>query len=187
VARRVHDLAERFFLTQLFVFGLGLFVVSTLSGVWASTQQPPEQTQTQKDHPQRTTSLPDGPGKDELVRVCSKCHSPNQVMAKGQDREGWENTITKMVGLGAVGTDVEFTDIVDYLVKNFPAQSSVKVNVNKASASELQTSLALTATESAAVVAYRSKNGDFKSLDDLKKVPQVDATKLEGKKDQLTF
>ena len=108
-------------------------------------------------------------------------------MAKGQDREGWENTITKMVGLGAVGTDVEFTDIVDYLVKNFPAQSSVKVNVNKASASELQTSLALTATESAAVVAYRSKNGDFKSLDDLKKVPQVDATKLEGKKDQLTF
>jgi competence protein ComEA len=130
--------------------------------------------------------LPAGAGKDTLVRVCSKCHSPDNVIANGQDRAGWEETITKMAGFGAVGTDDEFTAILDYLVKNFPADSGV-VNVNKATAAQLASGLGLSDAEAGAVVDYRKKNGDFKTIDDLKKVPDVDGKKLDAKKDRLAF
>ncbi len=135
---------------------------------------------------QQYPELPAGAGKDTLVRVCSKCHSPDNVIANGQDRTGWEGTITKMAGFGAVATDDEFTDILDYLVKNFPANSG-PINVNKATAPQLASGLGLTDTEAAAVVAYRKKNGDFKTIDDLKKVPDLDAKKLDAKKDRLAF
>jgi competence protein ComEA len=92
-----------------------------------------------------------------------------------------------MVGLGAVGTDEDFTEILDYLVKNFPQQSNVKINVNKATAKELETGLVLSTKESEGIVTYREKNGDFKSLDDLKKVPGLDAQKIDLKKNRLTF
>src|ERR1700733_1972822 len=82
------------------------------------------------------SELPAGAGKDTLIRVCSKCHSPDNVIANGQDRAGWENTINKMAGFGAVATDDEFRAILDYLVKNFPADSG-QVNVNKAPLAQL--------------------------------------------------
>ena len=37
------------------------------------------------------------------------------------------------------------------------------------------------------IIQYRNKNGDFHSIDDLKKVPGVDAAKIEAKKDRLVF
>jgi competence protein ComEA len=61
------------------------------------------------------------------------------------------------------------------------------VNVNKATAPQLASGMGLTDTEAAAVVDYRKKNGDFKTIDDLKKVPEVDAKKLDAKKDRLAF
>jgi competence protein ComEA len=142
-----------------------------------------QQAATQKE---QYPELPAGAGKDTLVRVCSKCHSPDNVIANAQDRAGWEETITKMAGFGAVATDDEFTAILDYLVKNFPANSG-QVNVNKATAPQLASGLGLSDTEAAAVVDYRKKNGDFKTIDDLKKVPDVDAKKFDTKKDKLAF
>jgi competence protein ComEA len=138
-------------------------------------QQPAQQ--------QQYSELPAGEGKDTLIRVCSKCHSPDNVIANGQAREGWENTITKMAGFGAVGTDDEFTAILDYLVKNFPAA----INVNKATAAQLESGLGLSTAEAEGVIQYREKNGDFKTIDDLKKVPDLDAEKLDAKKARLAF
>ena len=131
------------------------------------------------------SEFPPGPGKSTFVRVCSSCHSPENVLANGQDRAGWEATITKMAGFGANGTDEEFTEILDYLVKNFPANAPV--NVNKATSAQLQSGLGLTPAEADAVIQYRGTNGDFKTIDDLKKVPDVDAKKLDAKKDRLAF
>jgi competence protein ComEA len=152
----------------------------TLTAGPTYAQQTTQQQQSQV-HPE----LPAGPGKDTLIRVCSSCHSPDNVIANGQDRAGWENTISKMAGFGAVGTDEEFTEILDYLVKNFPANAPI--NVNKATASQLASGLGLTTAEAEAVIEYRKKNGDFKTIDDLKKVPEVDAKKLDAKKDRLAF
>jgi competence protein ComEA len=177
-----------FHLSQVLLWGLTLCAVSALSTVVASAQQTaPQSQQQQQVYQQHNSDLPAGPGKDTFIRVCSKCHSPNNVIANGQNQQGWENTITKMVGFGATGTDDEFSEILDYLVKNFPPASEVKINVNKASAVELETGLALSEKEAEGIVTYRSKNGDFKSLDDLKKVPQLDSKKLDAKKNHLIF
>jgi competence protein ComEA len=138
----------------------------------------------QAEHPQYP-ELPAGAGKDTLIRVCSKCHSPDNVLANGQDRAGWENTITKMAGFGAEASDEEFTQILDYLTRNFPPVTTI--HVNQATAEQLQSGLGLSAIEAEAVIEYRKKNGDFKSLDDLKKVPDVDPKKLDAKKDHLVF
>ena len=138
--------------------------------------------QQQQTHPE----LPAGPGKATLLKVCSTCHSPDNVIANGQDRAGWESTITKMAGFGAVGTDDEFTEILDYLTKNFPPPTA-PVNVNKATAAQMQSGLGLTAAEADSITKYREKNGDFKTIDDLKKVPDVDGKKLDAKKDRLAF
>jgi competence protein ComEA len=134
------------------------------------------------NHPE----LPDGPGKATVVKVCSSCHSPDNVLSNGQDRAGWEATINKMAGFGANGTDEEFTAILDYLTKNFPPPDA-PVNVNKATAVQLETGLGLSTAEGEAIVKYREKNGDFKTIDDVKKVPDVDAKKIDAKKDKLAF
>jgi competence protein ComEA len=144
----------------------------------AYAQQPAQQKQ-------QYSELPAGPGKDTLIRVCSSCHSPDNVLANGQDRAGWENTITKMAGFGAQGTDEDFTEILDYLVKNFPANAPI--NVNKATAAQLETGLGFSSTEAEAVIKYREKNGDFKTADDLKKVPDLDVKKVDDKKARLAF
>ncbi len=64
-------------------------------------------------------TLPDGPGKDDTVRICSKCHSIEQATSLRQNEAGWGDTITKMVSLGAQGNDDEFNRILGYLSKNF--------------------------------------------------------------------
>ena len=85
------------------------------------------------------------------------------------------------------GSDEDFTDIADYLTANFPPSHGATINVNKADARQLAITLVLTPDEAKNIVAYREKNGDYKSLDDLKKVPNVDPKKLDAKKDKLQF
>lgn len=108
------------------------------------------------------------------------------VIANGQSREGWEAEITKMAGLGAAASDEEFTEILDYVTKNFPP-TTAKVNVNKASVSEIEEQLGLSTKQAEAIVAYREKNGDFKTLDDLKKVPDIDAKEFDVRKNRISF
>ncbi len=67
------------------------------------------------------TKLPDGPGKAETARICSNCHPIEQAVSVRQSQKDWSETITKMVDLGAEGTDAEFKSILNYLVKNFGA------------------------------------------------------------------
>lgn len=139
------------------------------------------------DHPPAHSEFPPGEGRDITLRTCGKCHSPTIVLAYGQKREGWEKTITKMVRLGAVGTDEDFTDIADYLTANFPPSSIPKIFVNKATDQQIANILGISINDAKAIVAYRDKNGNFKSIDDLKRVPNVDPKKIDAKKDSLVF
>jgi len=91
-----------------------------------------------------------------------------------------------MIQRGAQGTDDEFADIVDYLTNTVSADAA-KINVNKATAKQLQTGLEISDKDADAILHYREANGDFKSVDDLKKVPGVDAAKIEAKKGKLSF
>lgn len=131
--------------------------------------------------------LPDGPGKATTERVCGKCHSPEKAATLHQDRSQWEDTIAKMIKLGAQGSDEEFESVLNYLSKNFAPETPGPIDVNRANVVDLETSLLLRRSEAKAVVQYRLVNGDFKSLADLEKVPGLDTKKIEERKGRITF
>jgi competence protein ComEA len=92
-----------------------------------------------------------------------------------------------MVTLGAKASDKEFQAVFEYLVKNYPAEDIPKINVNKAESIELESGLALRRSQAKALIEYRTQNGDFKSIEDLKKVPGLDPEKIAAKKDRIVF
>jgi competence ComEA-like helix-hairpin-helix protein len=131
--------------------------------------------------------LPEGPGREETERLCKNCHELARSISRRQDRDGWQVTMTKMVAFGTKGTEQELTAIVDYLARHFPADDVPPVNVNTATAIQLESGLGLRRSQAAALLAYREKNGKFKVLADLKKVPAVDFAKIASKKDRIVF
>ena len=164
------------------LFGLAVFGMSVVGGsVVSAKQQAAPATATPQ--PDANPEFPPGPGRDVTLRLCSKCHSPNNILAMGRTPEGWQDLIVKMTTMGLQGTDEEFTATLDYLTASFPP----KINVNRANAAQLTAALALTPAEAAAIVSYRDKNGNYKTIDDLKKVSGVDGKKLDDKKDLLQF
>ena len=131
--------------------------------------------------------LPDGPGKAETQKVCSQCHELERSLSLRQDRSGWQATINKMVDLGAKASDAELAAALDYLSAHYPAEDVPRINVNKASAIDLESALTLRRSQAAAIIEYRDKNGPFHTIEDLKKVPGIDAAKIDAKKDRLVF
>ena len=59
--------------------------------------------------------FPDAPGKNVLVSKCFQCHAPAMWMDHRQDRRGWESTLYRMVGRGALWTEDEIKAMADYL------------------------------------------------------------------------
>lgn len=65
-----------------------------------------------------------------------------------------------------------------------------KVDLNKATAKELTKVKGISSAKAKAIVAYRKKHGDFKSIDDLKQVKGFNKMKdeqLKSIQDQLTI
>lgn len=132
-------------------------------------------------------ALPDGPGKDVTIRVCGKCHSPEQAASLHQSEPAWQGTVSKMVNMGAQGTDEEFNTVVNYLAHHFGPEAPPPVNVNTARAVDFESSLGLLRSEAKAIIRYRTEHGKFQSIDDFRKVPGLDFQKLEEKKSRITF
>lgn len=131
--------------------------------------------------------LPEGPGKAEVQKLCVGCHELDRSISKRQDRDAWQTTLNKMTALGMKATDAEIRSAVEYLGRNYPADELPPINMNKTRAIELESGLSLRRSQAAAIIAYREKNGPFKSIEDLRKIPGVDFTRIEAKKDRLTF
>lgn len=64
-------------------------------------------------------ALPDGPGKDTFVRVCSKCHSTDIPASQHKNTDEWTNTLIDMRNKGAEASDEELEQILKYLVSSF--------------------------------------------------------------------
>jgi len=132
--------------------------------------------------------LPDGPGKELVETICTACHSPANITTQQKTKEEWQAKVTEMLQEEPDVTGPERETIVTYLAAHFPKTSvSEKVNINKASAKELETALGFSSKAAEAVVRYREEKGNFKTLDDLKRVPGLDAAKIESQKDRLEF
>jgi competence protein ComEA len=138
--------------------------------------------------------LPPGEGRETLQKVCTQCHDIESIPRLRYSREDWSNLVYSMKDMGADATGPELEQIVDYLAKNFgkggATAAAKKVNVNSATAKEIETGLGVTAKDSELIVAYRSKNGNFKDIESLLKVDGVEAAdtaKIQAAKDKIAF
>ena len=73
--------------------------------------------------PLHAAVLPEGAGKAETVKLCGKCHSLDQSVSLRQGQPAWEETLTKMVNLGAQGSGRELNNVLLYLTKFYGAAS----------------------------------------------------------------
>jgi mono/diheme cytochrome c family protein len=84
--------------------------------------------QTDKSKPSPSSSdanlLPDGPGKDVVLKKCQSCHSIRTVISRHGTEDDWAQEVTKMIGRGATISDDEGDTIVDYLAAHFGPSSS---------------------------------------------------------------
>ena len=64
-------------------------------------------------------SLPDGPGKAELVRGCTGCHDATTISGQPRSPDAWDRVIGDMMTNGADLTPEEHAAVYAYLVKNF--------------------------------------------------------------------
>lgn len=151
------------------------------NGASTSTAAAPAQASTTPLDP-----WPAGPGKDIFLQTCSSCHGPETVIGHNLDVSGWTDVLNQMIQNGAQGSNDDFSAILQYLVTNFGPMPA-KVNINKATAMNLRSWLGMPEKEAEAIAAYRQQHGDFKTLDDLKKVPGVDANYIDSEKNLLTF
>jgi competence protein ComEA len=127
-------------------------------------------------------SLLAGDGKAAFEKVCKACHELEQVTERRHTKAGWEHVVDDMISKGAEGTGEQFDAIIDYLAEHYGA-----VNVNKLTAKELEESQVFSGKDADAIVQYRTGHGKFPDLEALKKVPGLDANKLEKKKDGVVF
>jgi competence protein ComEA len=130
--------------------------------------------------------LPEGPGKATTVRICTSCHGAEMWSTSHMSADEWDRTITSMTEKGLTITDADYGTVLDYLSKHL-GPAPAKVNINKATTDQLQKALGVTAKQADAIIAYRTKNGDFKDLDGLKKVEGVDAAAIDAKKNTIAF
>jgi competence protein ComEA len=124
----------------------------------------------------------DHPGKALLARVCGSCHGVESITEHPRTKADWSDTLEEMIRYGAQASDQEFEHIFDYLLRNYSL-----INVNKALAADLEVALDVSEKVARAIVEYRDANGTFKTIDDVKKVPGVDAEKLEARAGRLRY
>lgn len=122
------------------------------------------------------------PGKALLEPMCGSCHDSRTVTQIPRTRDDWTETLDQMIRFGAQGSEQDFQQLFDYLLRNYSL-----VNVNKAPAAELETGLDVTDKVASAVVAYRTEHGPFQTIDDLKGVPGIDAAKLDARANRLRY
>jgi competence protein ComEA len=126
--------------------------------------------------------FPDGPGKADVMKVCSGCHDAEIILANLKTPGEWNETLQNMATQGAEATPEQWKVIEQYIDVHF-----AMVMVNKAPADEIQLALDVPAEVAAALVKYRQEKGPFKSIDDVKKVPGIDAAKVDAATSRLVF
>jgi cytochrome c2 len=66
--------------------------------------------------------LPEGPGKEVLLDVCTRCHDLQRVRRERLTPEGWLEILEAMLNEGAPLTDKDLPVLLRYLARNFGPQ-----------------------------------------------------------------
>jgi competence protein ComEA len=136
----------------------------------------------------RADDLPDGKGKELILRACTGCHKAEEISVYRFTKDEYLSIVYRMGDRGAQATRAELDVIADYLFEHFPKiEDATKINVNKATAQEIAAGLALTNEEAEAVVKYRERHGDYHAWGDLLIIYGVDGKKIAAAKDKIGF
>lgn len=90
--------------------------LSLVSAAFAADAPPPASVATVVPG---TGVLPAAPQRSLVIRACAACHAPEVVVAKRRTAEEWDEIIAKMVDRGAVASEEEQQQILEYLAKFF--------------------------------------------------------------------
>jgi competence ComEA-like helix-hairpin-helix protein len=132
--------------------------------------------------------FPDGPAKEYVNKICLQCHPPAQLLSQRRTEADWKKTIARMATKGVAAPAEQFDAVAAYMAKNFGKEEDVsKLNINKAKAEEMVSTLGLTPEEAKAVIGFRDKHGEFREWGDLLVIYGVDGLKVEAAKDKMTF
>lgn len=63
--------------------------------------------------------LPEGAGREPLLRACTQCHGLDLVLRQPRTRQQWEVQMEKMLAKGAQLSDPEFDAVAEYLGAHF--------------------------------------------------------------------
>jgi len=66
--------------------------------------------------------LPDGPGKDVLLNICTRCHDLQRVRRERTSAEGWLEILDAMLNEGAPLSEQDLPVLLRYLARNFGPQ-----------------------------------------------------------------
>ena len=66
--------------------------------------------------------MPDGPGKNIVLNVCTMCHDLSRVRRNLASREDWEDKLGTMLNEGAPLSEQDFPIVLNYLARNFKPQ-----------------------------------------------------------------
>ena len=94
------------------IFRAGICVTASVAFLLAASAQ--------------AADLPEGVGKDTVLKVCTVCHSVSEVTDKKKTKKEWDETVDTMAERGAKASDEEFDSIVAYLTKYFGKDETLK-------------------------------------------------------------
>ncbi len=171
--RYTRQVGRRFFTVAMLITASTLVWSGALRAVAEETPQ--------------ATPLPQQPETEAAERatqeaVCGTCHEANLVEGTFRMPEEWDDTLGRMKSFGAQVTDEQLAEVRSFLLRNYG-----RAKINTATAKDLSPVLNVTPALAEAVVVYRRDNGPFKTLDDLKRVPGLDAVKVDTRKARLMF
>ena len=63
--------------------------------------------------------MPDGPGKDVVLNVCTQCHDLTRLKRTRHTPDEWEEILVTMLNEGAPLSDADFPVVLTYLARNF--------------------------------------------------------------------
>lgn len=132
--------------------------------------------------------MPDGSGKQIILRECTSCHQPDHFTKYQHTNEEWQAIVIRMGQRVHSITKEELDTVQKYLATNFPkVDDANKLNVNKATAQDIEARLGLTTEEAKAVVRYRQQHGTFREWGELLAIYGVEGRKIEAAKDRMSF
>ncbi len=138
--------------------------------------------------PAAAQNMPEGPGKQIILRECTACHLPTHFTQYRHTNEEWQAIVIRMGQRVDSATKEELDTVQQYLATNFPkVDDATKLNVNKAAAEDIAARLGLTLDEAKAVVDYRRRHGTFREWGELLAIYGVDGHKIEAAKDRMSF